>query len=33
LMDLRAPDARDLLEQVQQEWPEVLITAISSFLR
>ncbi|MGZ4965785.1 MAG: ATP-binding protein [Chthoniobacterales bacterium] len=30
LMDLRAPDARDLLDQVQNEWPEVLITALGT---
>ena len=29
-MDLRAKDARDLLEQVQKEWPEVLIIALGT---
>ena len=28
--DLRAKDARDLLEQVQREWPDVLIVALGS---
>lgn len=30
LMDLRARDARDLLDQIQGEWPEVLITALGT---
>ncbi|HEV3410771.1 MAG TPA: histidine kinase dimerization/phospho-acceptor domain-containing protein, partial [Chthoniobacterales bacterium] len=30
LMDLRAKDSRDLLDQVQKEWPEVLITALGT---
>ncbi|MDQ6861740.1 MAG: hypothetical protein M3032_11375, partial [Verrucomicrobiota bacterium] len=30
LMDLRARDARDLLDQVQKEWPEILITALGT---
>ena len=30
LMDLRAKDARDLLEQIQTDWPEVLITALGT---
>jgi len=29
-MDLRAKDARDVLEQVQQEWPDSLITALGT---
>lgn len=30
LIDLRAEDARDLIDQVQKEWPEVLITALGA---
>ena len=30
LMDLRAQEARDLLDQVQNDWPEVLITALGT---
>lgn len=30
LMDLRARDTRDLLDQVQTEWPEVLIIALGA---
>ncbi|MGI9086760.1 MAG: ATP-binding protein [Chthoniobacterales bacterium] len=30
LADLRAKDTHDLLEQVQREWPEVLITALGN---
>jgi PAS domain S-box-containing protein len=30
LLDLRAKDARDLLGQIQKEWPEVLITALGT---
>ncbi len=30
LLDLRAKDSRDLLDQVQQEWPDVLITALGT---
>ena len=30
LLDLRATDARDLLDQVQRDWPEVLIIALGS---
>src|SRR3712207_5437953 len=29
-LDLRAKDARDLLEQVQKEWPDILITALGT---
>jgi PAS domain S-box-containing protein len=29
-LDLRANDARDLLEQVQKAWPEILITALGT---
>lgn len=30
LMDLRAKDGRDLLDQIQKEWPEVLIIALGT---
>ncbi len=30
LMDLRGKDARDLLDQIQTEWPEMLITALGT---
>lgn len=30
LMDLRGKDARDLLEQIQTDWPEVLIIALGT---
>lgn len=30
LMDLRATEARDLLEQVQKKWPEILIVALGT---
>ena len=30
LMDLRARECRDLIEQVQKEWPEVLIAALGT---
>ncbi|MEP6685423.1 MAG: ATP-binding protein [Verrucomicrobiota bacterium] len=30
LMDLRGKESRDLLDQVQKEWPEVLITALGT---
>ena len=30
LIDLRASESRDLMEQVQREWPEVLITALGT---
>jgi hypothetical protein len=30
LLDLRAKDARDLLGQIQKEWPEILITALGT---
>ncbi len=30
LLDLRAKDGRDLLDQVQKEWPEVLIIALGT---
>jgi nitrogen-specific signal transduction histidine kinase len=30
IVDLRAKEARDLLEQVQKEWPDVLITALGT---
>lgn len=30
LLDLRAKDARDLLDQVQEEWPQILITALGT---
>lgn len=30
LMDLRAEDARDLLDQVQVDWPEVLVIALGT---
>jgi PAS domain S-box-containing protein len=30
LMDLRAKESRDLLDQIQKEWPEVLITALGT---
>lgn len=30
LMDLRAKDGRDLLDQIQQEWPEVLLVALGT---
>ncbi len=30
LADLRAKDARDLIDQIQKEWPEVLITALGT---
>ncbi len=29
-LDLRAKDARDLIDQIQKEWPEVLITALGT---
>ncbi len=30
IVDLRAKDARDLVDQVQKEWPEILITALGT---
>ena len=30
LMDLRAKESRDLLDQIQKEWPEVLIAALGT---
>src|SRR6476646_11210149 len=30
LMDLRAKECRDLLDQTQKEWPEVLVTALGT---
>jgi nitrogen-specific signal transduction histidine kinase len=30
LLDLRAKEARDLLEQIQQNWPEILIVALGT---
>ena len=30
LMDLRAKDVRDLLDQIQKEWPEILIIALGT---
>ena len=30
LLDLRAKEARDLLEQIQENWPEILIIAIGT---
>ena len=30
LADLRAQDARDLIDQIQKEWPEVLVTALGT---
>ncbi|MFZ3376555.1 MAG: hypothetical protein WA183_13475, partial [Chthoniobacterales bacterium] len=28
IMDLRTKDSRDLIDQVQKEWPEILIIAL-----
>src|SRR5438445_7636796 len=28
IIDLRAKECRDLIDQVQKEWPEILITAL-----
>lgn len=30
LMDLRAPESRDLVPQIHEDWPEVLITALGT---
>src|SRR2546422_283633 len=30
LIDLRAKESRELLDQVQKDWPEVLITALGT---
>ena len=30
LIDLRAKESRDLLDQIQKEWPEILITALGA---